>query len=721
MEPKSGVLILQRGLDRESSPVHHFLVQAVDKGTPQLSSTAHVLVTVLDMNDNAPVFEQPSQRCVVTESAARGHFVTLMAASDTDVSDADKLTYSMVDGNDLQVFAINSASGVVTVWNSQKLRETNHHVLNISVSDGVFTAYTRLLVSITPINAHSPTFRVAQYSARIQENAAPKTSIAQVAARDVDSGRYGDVTYHFIGDRAHKFFRINENTGEVWTSEMFDREAQSEYSFTVMAMDIGGRTGFTTLHVTVADDNDNKPVFVQSVYRVVMEANTTLGTGFLRVEAEDVDSGVNGTVSYDFHISTPPDTMEAFSLNAETGELSLKKNIPELGVYWLAVGVYWRAVGVYWRAVGVYWRAVGVYWRAVGVYWRAVGVYWRAVGVYWRAVGVYWRAVGVYWRAVGVYWLSGVTACWVCTGVLWVCTGVLWGCIGLLWVCTGVLWVCTGVLWVCTGVLWGWRSFFEFFVVGQDGGRPGLHSHVPVSVRIVDPDLKVPEFMSKIYTLTVPEDTQPGTQIGSVGARFDGELEYSIDWGGREASPPVSVSPVGRLTLTALLDHEKDRRLSLIVTATPTDRPELASSTNVVLEVQDVNDESPAFESEKYYISVAENTPSGSNVVKVCAHDGDTGSNSEIRYILKETSPLVEEPVFTLDPYSGWLSLNQELDAEIKSTYELTVIAKDNGLPQRSSTAMVVIEVKDYNDNPPQFASTTSTPQVLLLTTSCSV
>ncbi|XP_063848744.1 fat-like cadherin-related tumor suppressor homolog isoform X3 [Scylla paramamosain] len=580
MEPSSGVLILKQGLDRESTPVHHFLVQAVDMGTPQMSSTAHVLVTVLDMNDNPPVFEQQSQRCVVTESAARGHFVTLMSAADQDISDADKLTYSVVDGNDLQVFAINSGSGIVTVWNSQKLRETNHHVLNISVSDGVFTAYTRLLVSITPINAHSPTFKVAQYNAHLRENAGIKTTIAQVSARDVDSGQYGDVTYHFIGDNAHKFFRINENTGEVWTSEEFDREEVSELSFTVMAMDIGGRTGFTTLHIAVEDENDNKPVFVQSVYKAVVRANTTQGATVLRVEAEDPDAGSNGTVTYHFHISTLPDTMEAFSLDTTTGDVALKKNIEELG-----------------------------------------------------------------------------------------------------------------------------SSLFEFFVVGRDGGRPSLHSHVPVQVRIVDADMKVPEFLSKIYTLTVPEDTQPGTRIGSVGARFDGELEYSIEWGGHESSPPVSVSPLGSLTLTSLLDHEKDRRLSLIVTATPTDRPELASSTNVVLEVQDVNDESPAFESEKYYIAVAENTPSGSNVVKVCAHDGDTGSNSEIRYILEETTPLVEEPVFTLDPYSGWLSLNQELDAEQKSKYELTVIAKDNGVPQRTSTASVIINVIDYNDNPPQFAS----------------
>lgn len=64
-------------------------------------------------------------------------------------------------------------------------------------------------------------------------------------------------------------------------------------------------------------------------------------------------------------------------------------------------------------------------------------------------------------------------------------------------------------------------SLFEFFVVGRDGGRPSLHSHVPVQVRIVDADMKVPEFLSKIYTLTVPEDTQPGkAKIGKPWSCF---------------------------------------------------------------------------------------------------------------------------------------------------------------------------------------------------------
>nr|XP_053631087.1 fat-like cadherin-related tumor suppressor homolog isoform X2 [Cherax quadricarinatus] len=578
MEGDSGVLILKQGLDRETVPIHHFLVQAIDKGTPPLSSTAHILVTVLDMNDNPPVFEQQAQHCLVTEDASRGHFVTLVSASDDDVGDVNKLTYTIVDGNDLQVFAINSASGIITVWNSQKLGESDEHILNVSVSDGVFTAYTRVVVTITPVNAHSPTFKVAQYDASIQENSAIKTTVAHVSARDGDSGRYGDVTYHFIGDDAHKFFRINENTGDVWTSEIFDREERAEFAFTVMAMDIGGRTGFTTLHISVDDVNDNKPIFMQSDYKAIIRSNATAGSVVMKVVAGDADAGENGTVSYRFHSSALPDTMAAFSLNSVTGEVTMKRNARDLG-----------------------------------------------------------------------------------------------------------------------------SSVFEFFIEGRDNGRPVLHSNVAVLLRIVDVDVRPPEFLSRIYTLTVSEDTPPGTHIGSVGARYDGELEYTVEWGGHEISPPVSVSSEGTLTLTSLLDREDVRRLSLIVTAMPVDKPELAASTNVVIEVQDVNDESPTFESEKYYVSVAENTPSGSNVVKVFANDRDAGSNSEIRYILEEQSPLVEEPLFTLDPYSGWLSLNQELDAETKSKYELKVLARDNGSPQKNSTTSIIIEVIDYNDNAPQF------------------
>ena len=69
-------------------------------------------------------------------------------------------------------------------------------------------------------------------------------------------------------------------------------------------------------------------------------------------------------------------------------------------------------------------------------------------------------------------------------------------------------------------------------------------------------------------------------------ARWDGELEYGIEWGGHDTSPPISVSPEGTLSLISLLDYEDQSRFSLVVTATPLDQPELATTTIVIVEVR---------------------------------------------------------------------------------------------------------------------------------------
>lgn len=64
------------------------------------------------MNDNAPVFEQRTQRCEITEGATKGHFVSHLSAWDADITDLDELTYSIVDGNENKVFAITPSTGI---------------------------------------------------------------------------------------------------------------------------------------------------------------------------------------------------------------------------------------------------------------------------------------------------------------------------------------------------------------------------------------------------------------------------------------------------------------------------------------------------------------------------------------------------------------------------------------------------------------------------------
>lgn len=88
---------------------------ATDSGSPGLSATTTVHVDVIDMNDNPPKFEYHDYDCMISEGAQRGQFVTRVLASDPDESDESKLTYSIVGGNEQQVFAINSVTG--EAWN----------------------------------------------------------------------------------------------------------------------------------------------------------------------------------------------------------------------------------------------------------------------------------------------------------------------------------------------------------------------------------------------------------------------------------------------------------------------------------------------------------------------------------------------------------------------------------------------------------------------------
>lgn len=111
VEPDEGIIYLKRSLDAETQPVHHVTVVATDMGVPSLSSTAHVWVTVLDMNDNAPKFEQPSYACQLSQEAVRGQFVTVVTASDADLVDLSRLVYTIVGGNEQQMFAVDSSSG----------------------------------------------------------------------------------------------------------------------------------------------------------------------------------------------------------------------------------------------------------------------------------------------------------------------------------------------------------------------------------------------------------------------------------------------------------------------------------------------------------------------------------------------------------------------------------------------------------------------------------
>lgn len=106
-------------------------------------------------------------------------------------------------------------TGIITVINLQKLMEVRTHLLNVSVSDGVYTSFTRVRVELTPANQHSPIFEKHQYDARIGENLPASTKIIKVTALDKDAGAYGQISYSIPSQLLSESFYISNLTGEL--------------------------------------------------------------------------------------------------------------------------------------------------------------------------------------------------------------------------------------------------------------------------------------------------------------------------------------------------------------------------------------------------------------------------------------------------------------------------------------------------------------------------
>jgi len=165
----------------------------------------------------------------------------MVTATDPDIVDHSRLVFGITGGNAQQMFDINSKSGkrniiirkynysginiyihnnfnpiglgIIIVSNLNKLTTVKEHVLNVSVSDGVYTSFSRVRIEMLSTNRHSPVFEKLQYDGRILENQLSGTAIIRVQAIDDDTGPYGEVSYSIPSKKMSKIFNINNITG----------------------------------------------------------------------------------------------------------------------------------------------------------------------------------------------------------------------------------------------------------------------------------------------------------------------------------------------------------------------------------------------------------------------------------------------------------------------------------------------------------------------------
>lgn len=329
-----GSLILTNVLDRETASFHRLVLLASDRGMPPLNSTATVLITVLDVNDNPPVFSRPEYHVHVKESIPVGSHVTEVSANDCDVGTNAEITYTIISGNDRGHFHLDGKTGSVDLMQTLDYEDTMKFTLVIQAIDGGASAknvaFSIVLVNILDDNDYAPLFVFPTLSCVVSENLPTFSFVCTINALDLDKGSYGHLTYsiqssclaHREAPRDHDMFLIDPLTGDVHTKQVFDYESQDRYCLIIQAKDKGDSLATVTVQVDIEGRDEFSPVFTEDQYFFSLPEKNEAGQLLGRVTASDSDGGQDGVVHYSLLKNSP-----FFSINQTSGNIYLTQTV----------------------------------------------------------------------------------------------------------------------------------------------------------------------------------------------------------------------------------------------------------------------------------------------------------------------------------------------------------------------------------------------------------
>ncbi|KAM9357319.1 protocadherin alpha-8-like [Symphorus nematophorus] len=334
---KIPILVVQKSLDRESAGSHSLVLTAQDGGKPPKSGEMNILVNVLDINDNPPVFSKDIYSVMLDENAPVGTTVIQVNATDLDEGPNGEVIYAFTNSINqrlLKLFDINQSTGEITVKGLIDYEEKDRYEIEIRASDkGLAPLATEksVIIKIVDVNDNAPEIEVTSFSSSIPEDSRPGTTVALISVNDLDSGLNGKVICSISDDVPFALSpSLKDRMYSLVTKSPLDREKQSTYDLTITAKDAGQPplSSEKTISVVVSDVNDNSPEFSRSPYIFyVTEANEP-GTSVFSVKAFDRDENDNALISY--HIlrdGSEENKLASFlNIHSESGDILALKS-----------------------------------------------------------------------------------------------------------------------------------------------------------------------------------------------------------------------------------------------------------------------------------------------------------------------------------------------------------------------------------------------------------
>ena len=667
VDPIVGVVYIQNRLDRETIPTYTIVVTATDTAVvlaDRLTSTATVIVTVADFNDNPPVC--PNNPYVVTtaENTSLSTVLANVSCTEADIGVNGQIQYNISAGNVEGKFAIDGSTGAVSLIVALDYETTVAFSITIlAVDQGTITltGTAEVFVVVTGINEHDPVIHIpgGGYASNVSEDAALDCVITTINATDADRGIQGDVRFSITAGNSQNRFDIDVNTGNISVVAGLDRENVPSYSLTVRATDSLPAYGDeryveTTIAVTITDVNDNYPVFVPAAFGVSVLEGAAIGATLLRMTVTDDDTGTNGQhqlaiVSGNngtaFNISGD-DLLVASSLNHETQpQYVLIVQAVDLGSPVLVANA---TVVVNVLAQNEFPPILSPDNGSLTLLEDIlVGTPIYDVNATDQDTGVHGY---LHYAIVGG---NPNDAAFVIDPV-------------------------SGV--ISVGSLLDYDTAPQSYVIDINvtdnaGVMFALIDVMTLNVTLIDVNDNVPLFTQNTYAVTINENMAINASVAAVAANDadsgnNSNIGYSIESG--DGGSHFTIDTVsGQINTSAVvnIDYEVKQNYVLVVKATDGGTPVKSSFCVLKITVTDLNDNDPVFNPFAFITSVDENMATGTNVTPVYATDADSGANARLTFsIVGSSDPNGHFQIAKLTNDTAEISTASPLDREIIET-----------------------------------------------------
>lgn len=690
LNPVSGQLTTRRSIDHEEFTKYDIVLQAIDQGTPPLTSSANIHIYVTDINDNVPLFYPLTYYAQVLETDRPQTAVVQVQATDADSGTFGTVRYAIAGGAN-QKFAIDSVSGWIrTVQTVDKSIKSSYRI-EISAYDlgdmysthkAVVHVYVNNLLSVVPTFSEplGYVFSITEDSGK----GAPSIGrrVGQILSPGVG------ITYAIVGGNPQGLFVIAPGTGYITTTAAVDREQQAFYSLDIVASK-NDVFSMTKANFTIGDINDNEPSFGQASMVIEVMENWPQGHDVLLAQANDPDSGENARLQYRLKAGSSP----AFVIDADTGMITLAQSLSQVSDthFTLIVTASDSGTPRYSAQLTVSVSVVDVNDHTPMFEQVSYEVSLEES----RSIN------NLFYQVTANDEDSGDNA--------QVYYEITRGNVGNRF---GIF--PNGVLYVAHALDRESHDLYVLVIKVYDKGLERRSSLTNLTIHILDDNDNAPVFSNTTYHMSIDEGASIGNYVGTVyasdrDAGRNAELSFAFE--GTHAGFEIH-SKSGVIINTMSFDREQLMRqnkmdyIMLMVIVTDNGEPLRTDKATVRVAVVDSNDNAPEFLRKVYAPSVFENAEENTEIVRVSAEDEDLADNARITYSLLSGN---EGDKFRVDSLNGQLLLKGTLDRETKDSYWLVVMATDSGYPPLNSTCEVHVTVLDYNDNWPIFLSMDTT------------